>query len=512
MNENLTPDKAQYDESFTERVEEKELGDVSLPNVNVHRKSAREKAESAAKQVRFWQAFGVAVIASVAAVVAVVAMILPLRPTESAAEKRKLTEFPSFSSEALFSGDYFDGISKWYSDTVPFRDQLISVNAKIQALLGTNGVNLGFQEGKKGDDAVLDDEEATFRPDLDDVTPIVPGTTLPPEDISTTEEPAVTDEPSSEDEPSSSEPSTGPAPVVEKLGAIAKYGSAGYEYYNFVQSTADEYITAVSRAGARLRGVATVYDMIIPTSIDVTMPDDARAQLSEVVSDQKKAISYMENSMTQDVLVVPIFDLLRAHRDEYIYFRTDHHWTGLGAYYAYRKFCEIKGVAPLQLSDYDKRDFSGFLGSFYNDSGQDPDLAQEPDVVETFMPKVNAELTIYDKNGNASRGAVIFDETNAPAAYKYGAFIWGDNPLSVIENLDMEEGESILLVKESFGNALAPLLCAHYKYVYIMDYRYYNGTVAGLAAEKGISDVLFCNNVSMTRGASQVQLLKDHIG
>ncbi len=512
MNENLSPDQIQFDGSFTERVEEKELGDVSLPNVNVNRKSSREKAEAAAKQVRFWQAFGVTVIAVAAALAAVIALIIPLRPTESAAEKRKLTEFPAFSAEALFSGDYFDGISKWYSDTVPFRDQLISVNAKIQALLGTNGVNLGFQEGKKGDDAVLDDEDATFRPDLDDVTPIVPGTTLPPEDISTTEEPAVTDEPSSEDEPSSSEPSTGPAPVVEKLGAIAKYGSAGYEYYNFVQSTADEYITAVSRAGARLRGVATVYGMIIPTSIDITMPDDARAELNDVVSDQKKAISYMENSMTQDVLVVPIFDLLKAHRDAYIYFRTDHHWTGLGAYYAYERFCAVKGARAVLRSECDRCVFQPFLGSFYNDSGHAPTLGDTPDYVETFMPQVDAEIRIIDSKGNTLRGPVIYDETNASPSFKYGAFIWGDNPYSVIENKSMASGESCLLIKESFGNALAPLLTYNYKYVYILDYRYGYSTAAQLVDAYGITDVIFCNNISMTRAGSLVSQLNKSVG
>ena len=487
--------------------------DENNTDTDIEREPA-EKAEQAApettapdagkgmKQMRFWQIVGVVAAALALGVMSVISLMIPLRPTESATEKRKLTEFPTFSLETLKSGEYFDLISAWYSDTVPMRDSLLQMNAKVQGLLGTNTVQGGFGEGVKGEE--IPDAPVKPQIDLDDVTPITPVTTQPDESEPPTEETPT--EPTEPDVP------VQPGAIIQKLDSIMVYGNAGYEYYNFVQSTADNYVYGVCRAGARLKGVAKVYDMIIPTSIDITMPDSVREQLNDSVSDQKKAISYMESSMTEDVTVVPIYDALRLHRDEYVYFRTDHHWTGLGAYYAYVEFCKAKGITPLQLEEYDKRSFPGFLGSFYNDSGMDPALGETPDVVDTYMPKVKTDFAVTDQNGNTGHGDVIFDESNAPASYKYGAFIWGDNPYSVIENQDMESGESILLIKESFGNAIAPLLCAHYKYVYIMDYRYYSGTVASLVAEKGIDDVLFCNNVSMTRGASQVQLLVDHVG
>lgn len=493
---------------FTERVTAEEIDDTQFVL------ETREK-EKNGRTFRFWQKAGIFVLAVAASAAAVTSLIIPLRPTVSETEKRSLTEFPAFSFEALFSGDYFDGISAWFSDTVPFRDTLMSMNAKVQALLGTNTVEMGFNEGVKGDE--IPDVPVTPKPGLDDVVPVSPSdvpsesaATEPSEPVET--EPAESTEPAPSDVPETSTVPAQPGAIIQKLDAIMIYGNAGYEYYNFVQSTADNYVYAVSLAGARLRGTANVYDMIIPTSIDVTLPDEERQKVSDTVSDQAKAIAYMEGSMTSDVTVVPIFDALKAHRNEYIYFRTDHHWTGLGAYYAYREFCKAKGFTPLELSAYVKRDFDGFLGSFYNDSKMNPALAAYPDVVETFMPPVNTDFLFIDSAGNENRGPVIYDESQNGPSLKYGAFIWGDNPYSVIENKDMSEGPSILLVKESFGNALAPLLCQHYKYVYIMDYRYYNGTVTGLVLQKGIDDVLFCNNVSMTRGASQVQLLADRIG
>ena len=438
----------------------------------------------------------IAKVVSVALVMllfAIVAFLLPLRPTESVVEKRKLAAFPAFSFEALFSGDYFDGISAWFSDTVPFRDTLVSVNAKVRSLLGTNTAFAGFNEGVKGDDI----PDVPVKP-ADDATTDAP---TPGDETTTAPEPTT-------EEPTTEEPETG---IVQELSSVLVYGNAGFEYYNFVQSTADAYVRAISSAAERLDGQATVFDMIIPTSMDITLDPRVRKTLS--VSDQQKAIAYMEGSMSSKVKVVSIFDEMKSHPDEYLYFRTDHHWTGLAAYYAYVKFCEVKGITPISLgSDCEYRAFDGFLGSFYNDSGQNPALAESPDTVETWMPKRSVDFTIHDANGNVSHGPVIFDETNAPAGLKYGAFIWGDNPFSVIENLDMEEGESLLLVKESFGNAIAPLFCAHYKYVYIMDYRYFNGTVAGLVAEKGITDVLYCNNISMTRASGPVNQIAGKIG
>ena len=107
---------------------------------------------------------------------------------------------------------------------------------------------------------------------------------------------------------------------------------------------------------------------------------------------------------------------------------------------------------------------------------------------------------------------MIYNADNSIAPYKYSAFIWGDNPFSVMVNEDMESGDACLVVKESFGNAFVPMLAAHYKTVYIMDYRYYNGSVAALQAQYGIRDVIFANNISMTRSKSLVEQLASKIG
>ena len=90
--------------------------------------------------------------------------------------------------------------------------------------------------------------------------------------------------------------------------------------------------------------------MIVPTSIDIMLPESTRAGLN--TDDQKKAIDYMYGSMLDETKKVNIYDTLMSHNDEYLYFRTDHHWTALGAYYAYEEFAKAKGVKPLPLPTF----------------------------------------------------------------------------------------------------------------------------------------------------------------
>lgn len=304
---------------------------------------------------------------------------------------------------------------------------------------------------------------------------------------------------------------TGPVPAFETVNGILYCGNAAYEYYSFSKSVADDYAAAVNRAAGLLAGRAQVYAMVIPTGIDIALDPRVRAQVSS--GDQRQAAAYLKGSFAPGVRAVPVFDALTAHRNEYLYFRTDHHWTGLAAYYAYVEFCRAKGVEPVALSVCARRDFTGFLGSYYTGAGKRAALGDTPDVVETYMSPVNADITVYNDAGRVLyRGDVIYNEDNNSAANKYGAFIFGDNAFSVIENRSVPAGERCLLVKDSFGNALAPLLIANYQTVYVMDFRHCSKTVSQLVSEYGINDVLFADNLSMTRAATLVSQLAAKIG
>ena len=222
------------------------------------------------------------------------------------------------------------------------------------------------------------------------------------------------------------------------------------------------------------------------------------------------------------ITAVEVYDTLREHNDEYLYFRTDHHWTALGAYYSYVKFCEAAGLTPYSLNDRQEYRFEGFLGTLYAEAGSPAQLGNTPDTVHAWVPNGTNDIYITDKTGNRLRyrGGLVRTDTDtfyANAASKYNCFIMGDHPLSEIHNETITDGSSIVVVKESFGNALVPFLVDHYEYVYVVDYRYFTNTTGKslqeFVAEKNVDTVLFVNNLTATSTTQRLyeieKLLKD---
>lgn len=413
----------------------------------------------------------------------VISLIIPLRPSFSQVEKRELTQFPRFSVQTLFSGDYFEGIDTWFADTFPYREQLIGTYSSLKSVvIGNRSVQVtGTVE--TGDEIPDEPSENAGK---------------------ATAEPS----PSAEQ----SRPSASPPPIAamgdtQSFGAVLLSGDSAFEYYNFDQEVTDRYISAVSSVAASLAGKASVYDMVVPNSMGIMLPDDLRDSVNS--SDQDKAIKYMYGSMGGDVKTVDVYGTLMSHRDEYIYFRTDHHWTALGAYYAYEQFASAAGVAKIPLSRYETVDFPGFLGTFYSATGQNGALGANPDTVTAYKPFNNASLVYTDKDGQQVQWDVIEDVSDWDAAYKYNTFIGGDNPFTEITNNDLHDGSSIVVVKESYGNAFVPFLIADYEKVYVIDYRYWNGSITDFVTDSGVKNVLFLNNISMTRSDSLVGCIEN---
>lgn len=298
-------------------------------------------------------------------------------------------------------------------------------------------------------------------------------------------------------------PQDEPSAAPETIGGLMIVGDTAYEYYNFNTDLANRYIEAVAGAGKKLNGTATVYDMVVPTSIDIDLPESYIENNSINTSPQRKAIEeYIYPSiqaMNSSVQTVSVYDTLKSHANEYLYFRTDHHWTQLGAYYAYEQFCKARGFEPVPLDQFERKDYAGYLGSFYTDS-QSSSLASNPDTVEAYIPQANVTLNATQDDGTVLENwPLIANGDEYGETMKYLIYAAGDQPYEEITNNDMAEGPSCIVVKESFGNCFLPFLVNHYKTVYVVDYRYYDGTVSALAQEKGVDDVLLLNNVSMTR-------------
>ena len=277
-------------------------------------------------------------------------------------------------------------------------------------------------------------------------------------------------------------------------------GDAGFEIYNYVSSAADRYAKTINKLTKTLDSGVEVYNMLAPTSMGITYPDNKKRQLHS--SSQELAMENIEKKLSGRENFIPLYDVLMKHRQEYIFFRTDHHWTQLGAYYAYQAFCREKGMTPNPLKAYKKKSFSGFLGSFYRDSKQNQNLKAKKDTMQAYYPmsrQVSLEYT--NTEGKKGYAPVIADARNYGESMKYLAYIAGDNPYTVVKNKDKHDGTSCILVKESYGNAFVPFLVDHYETIYVIDYRYWEGELSSFVKSKRAKEVIVLNNISMTRSS-----------
>ena len=406
-----------------------------------------------------------------------VGLLLFLRPAVSESEKRELTPFPEFSVPDLLSGEYFTQITTWYADTYPGREGLIRTNQFVQSLFGIRTVQ------------------------------IIPSP--PPSSNQNPDSPGA--DPSDPNRPVDNTP-------IERLGSVYVKGDTAYELYGESRANSDRYAGLITYAAKDLEGIAKVYGMIVPLSSSVNLSE---SELKKVgASDAKAAIDRMYGQM-EGVTPVEVLDTLRAHNSEYLYFRTDHHWTALGAYYSYTEFCAEAGLTPIPLQERQEYRFEGFLGTLYDDAGRPPKLGNTPDTVYAWVPGGTNDIRITDKSGTTLlyRGGVVRTDTDsfyANAVSKYNCFIMGDHPLSVIHNEKITDGSSIAVVKESFGNALVPFLVDHYEYVYVIDYRYFKSatgkTLKEFVVENQIPTVLFINNLTATSATPRLDEMQGMLG
>lgn len=383
-----------------------------------------------------------------------------LRPSYSESEKRELTKFPTFTVSTFLSGAYTEQISTWFADTFPFREGLISLNDTIMSLKGfateqfqSGASNLGGQENQGGEDV-----------------------------------------------------------KVETIAGYYITGDTAYEMYYQNKANSARYSALINAAAQKLDGKAKVYTVVVPLAYAY---NDKVLQKTDA-SDPKAAIDGMYGAIThKNAIKVDAYGALSAHKDEYLYFRTDHHWTARGAYYAYTAYAQSAGLTAHPLDYYEKLEFEGFLGTLYSHT-KAPALQKNPDVLEAFVPQGSNNLYVHTADGERQKftGGVVRKDTDRfyPAsASKYNCFLTSDNPLGTeqsyycsIENPNIQDGSAVLLVKESFGNCFAPFLVDHYQYVYIIDYRYFDGDLTQFVTEKGARDVIFLNNITATSAAPRI--------
>lgn len=173
---------------------------------------------------------------------------------------------------------------------------------------------------------------------------------------------------------------------------------------------------------------------------------------------------------------VDVYSALKEHSEEEIYYRTDHHWTSLGAYYGYlvwagdqkEAYYSIDGLADAA---------EGFLGTLHSKVN----LNVKADVIRYFPATLDRPMKVtYDMRETSDS---CYEESYLDTKNKYGFFLDDNHALVEIET-DYHNGKTLFVIKDSYANCFIPLLIPHYERIYVMDLRYFNGRLFSFMEER----------------------------
>ena len=223
-----------------------------------------------------------------------------------------------------------------------------------------------------------------------------------------------------------------------------------------------------------------VYAAFIPSAAEIwkeKLPDGASSY------DQGTFLQMVQEKT--EAIVVDLQSTLQDHKEEPIYYRTDHHWTSLGAYYGYCALLRSMGMAPVNLQAYSRQTMTeDFQGTLYSSSGVH---WLQPDTIETYVPEDGIQVKSYFSE--TPQEGQLYDLSYLEKKDKYSMFLGGNQPFCVIENEKAPAGK-ILVVRDSYADSMAPFLSQSFSQVYLMDLRYYRASVADVAKEYDVDAIV----------------------
>lgn len=406
----------------------------------------------------------------------------------SVIEKRKLTEFPKFSLSSLADGTFTDNITKYVSDNFVFREELVELSSDLEEKRGIRIDGVRFYDNNNS--AAVDSTQKSVdeplrqvkKPRLGEETPLLG------EEIKKT-----IDFLSGLQNIDIYEGLTEEEIIGQQAGPLFLVGKTALEIFYGNEKIIQDYINILNNYRLAVPSDVNVYNLIVPTHFEFGLPEKYK---SEIGKPQKPFIDEIYSCLDPSITTVDAYSKLKMSydRNEYVYFRSDHHWTALGAYRAYEAFAKSAGFAPTPLQSFENKKIDEFLGTFYS-STHDKNLKESPDFVSYYVPKNNYSVTNYRENGTDTYAGTLLYNKVSDISHGYLVFMGGDIPLSVIET-DAGTGRNILVFKESYGNAFIPFLVGNFDKIYVADIRKFPFNAINYVSENDITDVLFLNNIT----------------
>ena len=384
----------------------------------------------------------------------------------SETEKRELCKFPTFSVEQLTLGNYTDSIELYFADNFPFRESMVQFSAGLKDLYGYRADDVMIYNIEPKDDPMAVKEDDALKADSNLVYDTI--------SVAQLDSIAIMDTVKSEG---------------EYVKSVFIFGGKAFQIFGGTKNTAKSFSSMVNQYHKVLGPDVKIFCMEIPTPIDFYLP----AKYKNKHNYEKPNIDLVYAALDSGIVPVHAYEELQRNTAKYLYFNTDHHWTGLGGYYAYRAFCASAGFQPYELSALEKKTKKKFLGTMYALT-HDKRLKENIDSVEYFKLPIATTVSYFldekSKKGISSR---LYSESSS-GGNSYSVFLGGDCPLIKINTPSIKNDRRILVIKDSYGNAFAPYLALHYEQVFVVDYRHFKSNIADFIKQNKITDFIFAHN------------------
>ena len=382
----------------------------------------------------------------------------PNKKEISEKENRTLAKFPKFTIDTLFRGRFMKEFEDWFSDVFIFRDNFLDLNSKYKKYISLDSY-VKFEDSIAYIPAKSMEEEL----DEEDLMESIDSTSDEETDAAVKKFNQKIVEYKEEDY----EYEGVNSPVEGVGGGFILYNDIAYVKTNFTLSKAVKYLNIIEEYKKELGDVRTSIVLAPQSSILLYGNKKMKMNLIDQNAKINEFISYASDSNIDINIVNPCKKIL-DHRDEYLYFKYDHHWTNRGAYYAYQEFCESIGEVPSPIESMDEvvlnTHFRGSSYSFTNDER----LKDKTDYLYAYLSTRSNTMAVTVKGGK-----VIESDNCIRTEHKtYAAFISGDNPFTIINVPSNPQDKCALVLKDSFGCAFVPYLVNNYGNIFVIDPRH----------------------------------------
>lgn len=213
------------------------------------------------------------------------------------------------------------------------------------------------------------------------------------------------------------------------------------------------------------------------------------------VINESKEIQEIYSKM-KNINTIDILNKLKANKDEYLYYKTDHHWTIDGAYIGYEEFMKSVNLKPIDIRNT-RIEVNGFLGIFYSKSKP---VFNKGDIL-SYIPIERLKMSIGEDKYDSIYNISYLDKRD-----KYSIYLNGNSPYVKIENKKNRNGKKILVIKDSFANSFIPYLTSNYEEIHVIDFRSFNQSLKVFLESNKYDEILilysfknFCTESTLLR-------------